>query len=141
MKDWKDKYTDIYKPFFDFKNKLEKNTKPFKYDNVSDLAKKICNWMIDRRENGLGISIIGLCVELGISRPSFDNMKGHSVEFKELVEVSKACIEEYWVECLGSSESAARFILSAMNGYTTITKEIIESDNFIVNIKNPNKTE
>jgi len=137
MKTWRDKYIEIFQPYFDLNIKIEDQTRPHKYSDISVLAHKICEWFIERRENNLGISVISLCVFLGIIRPTLDNMKQRSKEFKELIDTTKACIEEFWVECLGTSETAAKFILSAMEGYTTIEKQIVEADNFVINVRKP----
>ena len=137
METWRKKYERVFEPFIHSTTIVESISKPYKYPNVSELAHKICEWFIDRRENNQGLSNIGLCVFLGISRPTLDNMREISAEHKQLIDATKNSIEEFWVECLGTSESAARFILSTMPDYTTIERQIIESDTFTINIKNP----
>lgn len=138
IESWQEKYEHVFKPFFDLTTDLEHNTKTFKYPNAAILAKKICEFFIYRRENLFNLSAIALCVHLGITTMTFRNMKNYSEDFKNLIEVSMSCIEDFWLDTLGQSENAARFILSGMAGYTVVEKTIIESDSFTINIKNPN---
>jgi hypothetical protein len=141
MKNWRDKYEEVFKSFYTDKTIVEPRTRPIKYPAVASLAKKICEYFIEQRENNLQISNIGLCLKLGISKPTLDNMKEYSEGHKGLIEAAKSCIEEFWVSCLGTSETSAKFILASMGGYVETTKQIIESDSFTINIKKPENNE
>jgi hypothetical protein len=137
QKSWREKYEEIFKPFYSDKTIIEGKTKEYKYPNVAILAKKICEYFIEQREANLSLSNVGLCLKLGISKPTLDNMKDYSPSHKVLIEAAKSSIEEFWVSCLGTSETSAKFILASMGGYVETTKQIIESDSFTINVKRP----
>ena len=137
MQTWEEKYTSIFEPFFDKTLRAETITKPLKCDQPAELAHKICDFFIRQRSNDAGISTIALCVHLGISRPTLYNIKTRGPEFKEIITLAISCIEEFWVQCLGQSEGSAKFILSSMTPYTEVTKQIVETNEFTINVNKP----
>jgi hypothetical protein len=107
------------------------------YSDISELASIIRDWFIEMRKFNESISIVKLSIRLGVSRGTFYNYKEYSPEYKALIQITQDCVEEFWVEKLGTSETAARFILASTGNYTVIEKQIIESDTFEINIKKP----
>ena len=132
---WREKYTKRFEPFIKENEKLLEGIN-WKYRTNNEIAIKIRDWLINRRESNNGISIVHICNMLKMSKGTFHNYRREPF-FKELFEAIHLCVEEFWVECLGTDFHAARFILSTMEGYTEVTKQIVTPDSFTININKP----
>lgn len=114
-----------------------------KIPNPKVMAIKVVDYFVNRKENELPITYLGMILQCGLhSRSAFDRYMKYSPDFKSLIKTIKIVIEENIVEDLyGDNFKASQFLLKNVYSgiYSETVHQVVENKDFTIDVKNPNK--
>lgn len=97
--------------------KAPKIGRPVVFKTHEDLENAIDDYFEAFSAEGRPLTVLGMCVNIGITRETLGQYAGKSVEFSDTIKKAKGIIEAYAEECLFTNKNTAGIIFNLKNNF------------------------